>query len=223
MTEGRFGPTDQRTGINDRIIKLGNSDCLKFLASLDFYDFHTFECRSGHNLRVFCCKNYLPRFGDVKAGRSSPAAYINIEKQLLLFFNRAVQAVPAEWIYILKYEKRWVINPDLDSELKSVLNRMKITSSCNGIQCSKTHPIVTAFAKACFRYNSFVQFVFPKAHLIITPTDHMDIFFSCDGESQVLSELNGMLKTQDFKDLEVKMVGDTYEPVTSSDLGSDTE
>ena len=51
----------------------------------------------------------------------------------------------------------------------------------------------------------------------------MDIFFSCDGESQVLRELNGMLKTQDFKDLEVKMVGDTYEPVTSSDLGSDTE
>lgn len=209
MKEGRFGQTGQRTRTNDRIIKLGNSECLKFLASLDFYDFHTFECRNGYDLRVFCCEKYFPRFGDVKEGRSSPDAYTDIEKQLLLFFNRAVRAVPAELIYIFKYEKRWVINPDLDSELKSVLDRMKITSNCNGIQCSKTHPIVTSFAKSCFRYNSFVQFVFPKAHLIITPTDHMDIFFSCDVESKAISLLNGMLKTQDFKHLEVEIVGGT--------------
>lgn len=179
-TEDRFGPADRK--INNGIRPLQNTDYCSMLADLKFYDFHRLTSHCCDDFIVRYRKDDILRFGDAEAGRGSMNAYSCFEGNLLLFLKRAFQKIPDGLCCIVKYEEKWVINPDLNSELAKALDSKRITDHCDGIQCSKDHPVVSSFAKSCFRYNSFVQFVFPRTHLIITPTDHMDIFFSCDAE-----------------------------------------
>lgn len=199
----RFGPEALRTKINDSIESIENFECKKILSNLRFYDFQAMNSIIGIDLVVrYKCPDLL-RFGDITIGNCSLESYEKVEEQLMTFFVKLVRAIPDEICYVTKYDEKWVVDNKLCAPLANLLASKRITNAYNAIRAGKNSNIIELFARSCFRYNSFVQFVFPETQLIISPTDHLDIFCSSPSGKKLRELLTEVLSTCGYKSLEI--------------------
>lgn len=200
----RYGLMGPRIKTKDNFKPIESCELEKIRSMLRFYDFHTMNSISGYDAVVrYKCPN-PSRFGDVVIGNCSLETYEKLETVIMSFFIKGVQLLSEQICYIIKYDKSWVVDKRLCVSLATLLSNKQITDAYSGICVEKESKVIELFAKSCFRYNSFVQFAFPETQLIITPTDHLDIFFSSPAKQELRELLTKTISSDERKLLDIK-------------------
>ncbi len=117
----------------------------------------------------------------------------NIQKIILLLIQMELD----NKVYIRKYEDYWVHKEFLKSEKWS---EFKINNDFSGVYEIEELSEVKSLIEGNLKYESFVQFLIPNKQLIITPTDHMDIFCHSVNSSILLRNLERIFKTTNLGD-----------------------
>ncbi len=153
-------------------------------SSIPFYDFEHLAIRGGVTYVIKAPEKYAHiRYGDIALGNCTAADYHELEELLLNFFSVLLDTIDERECTIVKYEPKWVVRASGSSKLFSALKKNGVNNDVHGITVDKHDPMVKEFAASSFRYNSFVQVVFPGRGIIITPTDHMDLFIDLPASS----------------------------------------
>lgn len=80
-------------------------------------------------------------------------------------------------VYVFNLGDRWITNRKIAPSLNQILRDNKILDGDSCILLTEEFEIV-AFVKSIFRYNTFASFFDPRKGVLVTPTDHLDIFIS---------------------------------------------
>jgi hypothetical protein len=101
------------------------------------------------------------------------------QKNILIeFIKKILDKIDEESCIIIKYNEQWLINREETKELSDILFEYSIDNNFNGgIQADKNSKIVELFIESVFKYNSFIQIILKNSQVVISPSDHMDIFF----------------------------------------------
>ena len=100
-------------------------------------------------------------------------------------------------ILLRKYSSEWIKKKKISNELYQLLKRHKIKNKCDTLIVVNNLEIIRLFAQAILRYNSFVQFLFPTEIVIVSVTDHMDIFVSAKNNSVLQKVHSAVAKLND--------------------------
>lgn len=134
------------------------------------------------------------RYGDIDLGNCTVLDYHRLEETLLDFLTILFDSIEEKECTIIRYEPSWIVRKSESPELSLLLDANGINNDVHGITVSKYEAIVKEFAIASFRYNSFIQFLFPHRQAIITPTDHMDLFFELPTSSPTINRVDLILQ-----------------------------
>ena len=108
------------------------------------------------------------------------------KKILIEFIKKIINKVSEDNCIIVKYNEKWVVNKEEAPELANILANNSVTNKLKGgLLVNKNDKIVELFIESVFKYNSFIQIVFKDSKLIISPSDHMDIFFQAYNLNEV--------------------------------------
>lgn len=201
--ERKFGPEDQKIRINGDFELVRFCEETRMRSALSFYDFQEMSSINGMDVVVRYKKPNLLRFGDVAMGNCSLGSYYQLEETIASFFFGVLRFLSDKICYIVKYNDKWVVDSDPCTALASLLDRKQVKNAYNCIRTEKTSGIVELFASSCFRYNSFVQFIFPEMPIIISPTDHLDIFFSGPSREKLYELLTNTFSIGGYESLEI--------------------
>lgn len=163
------------------MIKVNKRNLTIIEKELEFYDFKELSPKKQ--------KQWLVRFkdsvdeitySDLQFG-GDENKYKEKEKILLELLHELFMSFEDEYCIIKNSEERWVMDTLLSDELKCILENNQILKGfTSAIFVKKNHRIVKLFAESVFRYNSFVQFIFRDERIVISPSDHLDIFIASD-------------------------------------------
>ncbi len=163
--------------------------------SIPFYDFEHLAIRGGATYVIKAPGEYAHiRYGDIALGNCTAADYREPEELLLSFFAVLLDTIDERECTIVRYEPQWVVRASHSPELSSALERNGINNDTYGITVDRHDPMVKEFATSAFRYNSFIQFLFPGRGIIITPTDHMDLFIDLPASSSSVERVELVLQ-----------------------------
>ena len=158
-----------------------------------FYDFNTF--RGSKNIQVDFSEDFgVVRFGDLEYG-ANLNDYKTRENLLCKFLLRLI-SLWDRGLVLKKYEEKWVVNEELSKELYKELQKNHVEKNVAAISLDRTSPWIKLFIKAALKYNSFFQFLFPLEKIVLTVTDHMDIFISAENSANfqwvedIIEEIN---------------------------------
>lgn len=175
----KFGRVDPKTKTSKTAFyPVDNEEFESLISKLKFYDFDTLDVVDGVNLAVSFKQSEIPRFCDVVEGFCHLSAYSEFENKLSSFITYAIDLIPEEQCYIVRYGDSWVVNEAAMPDLHIALERNNVTDVYKAIVGEKYSEIVSAFVKSCLRYNSFIQIVFPQSQVVISPSDHLDVFIA---------------------------------------------
>ncbi len=167
--------------------------CLK--SSVPFYNFEDLAIRSGVRYVIKAPEEYGHiRYGDIALGNCTAADYCDLEELLLNFFSVQLDTIDEKECTIIRYEPQWVVRASESPELSSALDKNGISNDIHGITVDKHDPMVKEFAVSSFRYNSFIQVLFPGRGMIITPSDHMDLFIDLPASSPSVKRVELVLQ-----------------------------
>lgn len=168
-----------------------------------FYDFDDLAIIGGTTYVIKAPDEYdYIRYGDIELGNCSVADYHKLEGILLDFFSILLDVIEERECTIIRYEPKWVIRASESPELSLMLNQNGINDDVYGITVDKDDAMVKEFVTSSFRYNSFVQVLFPRRKVIITPTDHMDLFLDIPASNSVINQVDLVLRGVRKKDTE---------------------
>ena len=145
--------------------------------NMKFYDFDEL-CSDDDSKIVVKFHDYIDSvtYSDLKFNNDSEM-YESKKKILIEFIGKIFNKIFETNCIIKKYNEKWVINKEEASDLAITLNNSLVTNKLKGgLLVDKNDKIVELFIESVFKYNSFIQIIFQDSKLIITPTDHMDIF-----------------------------------------------
>jgi len=198
--EMRYGQMDQKTRtkhqnnlqykVVKRLNKISSKQMNKIKENMKFYDFD--ELSSDDDKKI------VVKFNDsVDKVTYSDLTFFNgremyeYKKKILIeFIRKILDTVSENNCIIIKYNEKWIVNKKESLELASILNNRLITNKLKGgILVAKNDRIVELFIESVFKYNSFIQIVCQDSKLIISPSDHMDIFF----QSNNFTELSNLI------------------------------
>ena len=82
-------------------------------------------------------------------------------------------------VYVFNYGDKWITNKKVAPSLNQILRDNKVFDGNHSsvLQLTEESEIV-AFVKSIFRYNTFASFFNPEKCIVVTPTDHLDVFIS---------------------------------------------
>ncbi len=164
-------------------------------SSIPFYDFEHLAIRGGVTYVIKAPEKYAHiRYGDIALGNCTAADYHELEEMLLNFFSVLLDTIDEKDCTIVRYEPKWVVRASGSSKLFSALKKNGVSDDVHGITVDKHDPMVKEFAVSSFRYNSFVQVLFPGRGIIITPTDHMDLFIDLPTSSSSVEQVELVLQ-----------------------------
>lgn len=174
-----------------------------------FYDFKELSCNSGKEYIVqFINHRDITTFSDLQYG-GSESQFNQSEKILVTFLLNFFKKLNEKSVSILNYENEWVVNRDLSNNLYKLLKKEQICHSDIGIETDIENKVVKYFIESIFKYNSFVSFAFEESKMIVTPTDHMDIFI-CSNEDSSFEQINTFIREQNnLHDLKLKITKST--------------
>ncbi len=111
-------------------------------------------------------------------------------KILIEFIKRILDKVSDKNCIIIKYNDKWVVNKTKAPELGMLLDNYLITNNWKGaLLVDKDDRILELFLESVFKYDSFMQILLKDSKIIISPSDHMDIFF----HSNNINELENLI------------------------------
>ena len=148
------------------------------------FKFYNFD-----NLASFNEENdFTIKFADENATRycdtyygGSLSQYEKIEKRILKYAGVLYDQFICDNSVAVRYHGAWVVNPEVSPELHVQLSKSNMLQDCEISLNNKE--MFLLLAKSALRYNTFCQFLFVKSRLILTITDHLDMFVSTTDQS----------------------------------------
>ena len=103
-----------------------------------------------------------------------------------------------ESIIVAKYESNWIINKDKSLELTALFKSNRLRTNFSGAIRVSDMKIIKDFIYSNLKYNSFTHFILLENKIIITPTDHLDIFIASgdiDNTFNIVKKLGKKMKS----------------------------
>ena len=97
-------------------------------------------------------------------------------------------------IYVFNYGDKWITNKKIAPSLNKILKGNKVFDGDSRVLQLTEESEIVAFVKSIFRYNTFVSFVNPEKGIVITPTDHLDIFI--DSKDDYVNTVKEIIKNK---------------------------
>ena len=162
-----------------------------FLKQFNFYDFDNLYSINNKDIKIQFSKyienvtyNDLSFCGNRKIFEQKG-------KMILALVKCILTQIRDDYCVLTKYHNCWIVNKRKSAQLYRVLkeNNVKIKAS-KALMVHKNDSEMELFLKAILKYNSFIQFLFSYEKIVMTITDHMDIFISSenDGFIQVVQD-----------------------------------
>jgi len=163
---------------------------------LGFYDFKnnvsnnkTFLIKFNKKINVFRFSNYL-------CDEDVACWECQIET-LKKIFLKIIDSYSDGHIILAKYDENWVNDNEKNVELLSIFKNNNLKINFNGGIRTEEKYIIEAFLMGNLKYFSFVHFLIAEKGIIITPTDHMDIFINISDINQNIGIIKKIVKEND--------------------------
>lgn len=180
---------------------VGEEEYRNLISKLTFYDFDALDVVDGVNLVVSFKQSDIPRFCDVVEDYCTLSAYSKYENKLSAFIACIIDSIPDDQCYIVRYDDCWTANDSVMPDLHIALEHNNISNINKAIVGKKCSKLVSIFVKSCLRYNSFIQIVFPRSQVIISPSDHLDVFIAYHSDAMGIS-LKQLLQKETYNMLQ---------------------
>ena len=161
------------------MIKLSLAELNIIRRTFSFYDFQNHNSLMGQILVKFKDDYEITRFDDVQFGGllEDFMKQANILKSIAF---KLIGSFSTENIVIAKYQPKWIIDSNKSPILAEAFRLKKLRANFSGAISVKDTETIEEFFYANFKYNSFTHFIIPDSKIIITPTDHLDLFIVSD-------------------------------------------
>lgn len=171
---------------------------------MTFYDFNDLSTRKESQLLVRFKKEVnATTYSDIQFNGNEKHFYSQ-KQELKTFILKLFNSFTDEDCVIRKYEVDWIIDKTLSSELFECFIMLGIQNSSNEAICvKKNDEIINLLLESVFRYNSFIQFLFEKAEVVVSPSDHLDVFIASNNPARMKSKITKCLKSLDEENLEI--------------------
>ena len=121
------------------------------------------------------CRNQCPDNSEITVRMFSKTVSVCVRN--MQFIKRILDKVSDKNCIIIKYSDKWVVNKTKTPELGMLLDNYLITNNWKGaLLVDKDDRILELFLESVFKYDSFMQILLKDSKIIISPSDHMDIF-----------------------------------------------
>ena len=150
----------------------------KLIREMSFYNFNDLNSNNNRKIVVkFQNKINSITYSDLQFNEG--VEIFEYKKNIIIeFIKKVLRVINEENCILRKYNERWVVNQEESKELVSIIKSNGINNNFNGgLLVHKNDQLVKLFIESVLRYNSFIQIIFSKSQIIISPSDHMDIFF----------------------------------------------
>lgn len=144
--------------------------------------------------------NFSEKFGKVTYSDLSYTTFDKKEIQLYSIKEKLLIEVILELlrkfqeIYVFNYGDKWITNKKIAPSLNKILKGNKVFDGDSRVLQLTEESEIVAFVKSIFRYNTFVSFVNPEKGIVITPTDHLDIFI--DSKDDYVNTVKEIIKNK---------------------------
>lgn len=173
-----------------KLNKISSKEMNYIKKKMKFYNFDELSTEDDSKIIVKFCDS-------VDSVTYSDLSFINgfemyeYKKRILIdFIRKVLDKVSEENCIIIRYNEKWVVNKSEAAELVNYLNNSLVTNKLKGgLLVDKNNKIVELFIESVFKYNSFIQILLKDSKIIISPSDHMDIFF----QSNNMGELENLI------------------------------
>lgn len=196
--EIKFGPAVPRIKINgDYMAKIlkNNEKNMAINNILPFYDLYTCSRLFGKEVVISLSKKLGGvTYSDLRYttfDKKDFKLYFKKEKLLIGVVLKLLQGFHG--IYVFDYGDKWIKNKRISPQLNQLLNRNKVSDDNIVLELTDEQEIV-AFVKSIFRYNTFASFFVPSKRMVLTPTDHLDIFIS--SKDDFTKEVENIIKDE---------------------------
>lgn len=170
----------------------------KIKKAFSFYDFDNYNSINGQILIKFNDNVKVTRFDDIQFG-GLPENFIKQSNILKNVVVDLIDYLSTETIIIAKYQSKWIMNSNKSPELAEMFRTKGLRANFSGAISTNDKRILEYFTYSNFKYNSFTHFLIPNAKVIITPTDHLDLFIAA---SDIENTLNVVKKIIDKNDID---------------------
>lgn len=174
-------------------------EIMKF--QFNFYDFKELKSKDDSDI-IINFKDHIESttYSDLQFYPTKSSIFKYKYKKYINLMNYIFYEIEDEYCIINKYNEKWVVDKELTS-LYSVLKTNQIHNSYSGgLKVYKKDKINEIFFESVLKYNSFIEFIFVDSRVIITPTDHMDVFFNTNNDRKMEVNLKKIVDTH-FNDV----------------------
>lgn len=161
------------------MIKYNDKEVANICSKLNFYDFQQFCSIDGDNVKIEFSNHFeYLTYSDLNYG-SNREIFERKQKLICELMNSIFRLVQDNNCFIIKYNERWIVNKRKSIRLYKILRKNNIKNKRSAaVSVEKYDYEIELFIRSVLKYNSFVQFIFLKDNMIISVTDHIDIFIS---------------------------------------------
>lgn len=204
LAEGRYGRMVPKTKTKNKTITFERNCAMEKVSAeelksieefLGFYNFEELSPKHQRQLIVkFNSETSPVIYSDLQFG-GNKEEYENNEIIILKFLEKLFKLFREDYCVVRRYNEKWVVQEDMLPELSTALTRCSISNTFDGgILLKKDEILVESFISSVLRYNSFVEFIFITDEIIVSPTDHMDVFIASkdvdDLEGKILDRIS---------------------------------
>ena len=146
-----------------------------------FYDFENQKKTGGFQTIIeFINKDSIVTYSDLQFGRKTED-FIFQKNLLINFIVDFIKIIGDNSLILFKYEYRWLNDLNKFPVIHNLLLENNMNNDYSGgIEISVDDECLICFLESILMYNSFINIILPFSKVIITPTDHMDIFINYD-------------------------------------------
>lgn len=184
----KFGQTVRKIRINRREYSMVDRIQLDAMyEALSFYDFQSLTPYKEKSLIVATEENdYYMRYGDALFDPQNITKYRLNEEALVKFLINFIKEIDVKTCIIRKYEEKWVVGTKIPPILAKWFSDNYISKEIQAFEIDTREPAFIKLLSLAFRGNSMFQIIFLEKKIIVSPSDHMDIFFDADETDKLL-------------------------------------
>lgn len=181
------------------LIKISKKDMCTVRNHFSFYDFSEQSSIENSSIVVEFNSEKVVTYSELHLGKSKKT-FLSQRDRIINLLNQFLQLKKEEYCILSKYnDDKWLMNKKKTCSLYRSLKKNRIKNKFGGgIQLSCNDKLLFSFLDSNLKYNSFFNILLPDSRIVITPTDHMDIFFDAENVEEVKADLKKLLYKNNF-------------------------
>lgn len=181
------------------LIKISEKEMCTVKNNFSFYDFSEQDSIKNSSIAVELKAREIITYSDLCLGKPKET-FLSQRSRIINLLNQFLQLQKEEYCILSKYhDNKWLVNEKKTCELYRSLKKNKVKNRFKGgIKLSCKDKLLFSFLDSNLKYNSFFNILLPNNKIIITPTDHMDIFFDAENIEEVKVDLEKLLYNSKF-------------------------